>query len=57
MKAELEQTLANIRRLKAIAAEFEEMAFGYREKADQLLREADRIRVAATRMSSDLESA
>lgn len=49
---ELEQALANVKRLKAIAAELEEMADGYREKADQLLREAASIRITAAGMLS-----
>lgn len=61
MSAEREQTLADIERLKAAAAhlekisdELEEMARGYREKADQLLRDAAHFRIAATRMLSKL---
>lgn len=41
------QMLANAKRLTEIAAELEEMADGYREKADELLREAARNRIAA----------
>lgn len=51
---EREQVLANVRRLAAIAAELEDMADGYREKADQLLREAASIRIAAAAMVSNL---
>jgi hypothetical protein len=50
-----ERVEANTRRLMAIAEELEEMADGYREKADQLLREAASIRIAAARLLSKLE--
>jgi hypothetical protein len=52
---EVEQILANARRLMAIAMALEEVADGYRGKADQLLREAASIRIAAAGMLSKLE--
>lgn len=39
-----------IRRLKAIAEDYEEIALGYREKADKLMREAANLRWALSRL-------